>query len=1393
MNSETLVLAVDSTQANSAAAALDKMAAAGGKAETSASLLAKASTAQGKALASIAPAASKTASVFGELATAQQKIGATGAKNLAAGSAELGKTAASANGAIAAVKQLAREAELAGDKIKAAFKSARPAPADTARSPVAPSIAAAVSGAAGAGRTAAAEFASVGQASQSASKSIDAYIQKLQVSAATNGLSAREAKLYELSLRGASRAQLDAASSALKLNESYERGVQIGERFRKSLLTIAAVGAVAFVGAVVGINKLFESAAKFQDLAESTGASAEGLASLAVASATAGLSVEQVATATLRLTKSLTGVDDESKAAGAALAALGIPIKEFKSLDPVAQIDALTKAFGQFADGSGKSAVALALFGRGGAEQLRLFKALEEQGGRQTILTQRQIELADEHTDKQAASVAQIKLYAAALATEALPAVTALSAVLADLARETATTDAATAKLGASNAVRDFARSAALGVASLVDEFRRASVEISAFIAATQAEVATVKVVFSFLNNLSNGGTGEFFKKGTGPLKEALDARNAAIAKADATALAAANKGGKSIADALRKKFAEQDTGAANGTAAGKGLAAKPTLNFDGAEKKPKRGRSDHEPEQVRQAVFTGDIKFLHDRLAEERDTIEFHNRELSALYLQGNTSLVDYYAQRNKSIAEGVQKERDTLGDEQVRIEVELQNPLVKANPSEQVKLTTQLRESLEKTAKVELQANRETRLSELQKVDAFRQLNDQVDSYRANLRQLQGDEVGAAKIRATLAAQQLSVLARQSKDTKNEITPQQEAASATGEQQVIAINEAKRQTSFINQRLQIEEERIAVAQRNGALSETAALQKTGEARKNAVAQMEQELVELERLAKERPLDIQLNIDASRARLELEKLSAELDPLADKFRNLFANVGASALEGLLNGGSAKNAAKQFIGDLTRQINAETSKQISGAIFGKGGVLGGVFASKDKQDGSHGSELDVGKILGATNSPVSAETSAVSASLTALKTAGVDPATASLSAFVTALDRAALAASGGTAPQSAGLADVQPGASATGEKSIVDLFKEPTTEAATFGGSLVATTSAAQEFAGVIGPASAVLGSLGKAGGVAAQALSLLPSILGVIGTSSATSAAGSAIGSAAGAAGGSGGGFFSTIASFFGSFFHSGGVVGQTSDMRPVNPSVFAGAAKYHQGGIIDGGSLPGLKADEVPAILLRNEEVLTADDPRHRANIAPQLLKTIENGSTVLDTLAAGKHQAPRPGLAGLVAPAAHQGALASLIKHDQQARELSPLTRYLIGSPATVQGLIGELTKEAQFENIAPLREIQVAGRRELGGPVSARSTYRVNESGPEVFNVAGKSYLMTGNQAGSVTAAHDVRTAAAPQVNVTLNQSFAPGTNRQTIDQAAVRASQAINRSIARGTA
>lgn len=60
----------------------------------------------------------------------------------------------------------------------------------------------------------------------------------------------------------------------------------------------------------------------------------------------------------------------------------------------------------------------------------------------------------------------------------------------------------------------------------------------------------------------------------------------------------------------------------------------------------------------------------------------------------------------------------------------------------------------------------------------------------------------------------------------------------------------------------------------------------------------------------------------------------------------------------------------------------------------------------------------------------------------------------------------------------------------------------------------------------------------------------------------------------------------------------HDGGLVTTTGGMRSLPAFVFENAVRYHNGGIA------GLAPNEVPAVLEKNEEVLTEDSPRHRDN---------------------------------------------------------------------------------------------------------------------------------------------------------------------------------------------
>lgn len=261
---------------------------------------------------------------------------------------------------------------------------------------------------------------------------------------------------------------IDLIAKTATFEKDLKRAADLGSQFASA--TVAGFTAIASgaASAVVTFDQLVKSAGNFQDLAEQIGSSAEGLASLAVSASVGGTSMDEVAAFATKLTKNLTGVDDESDKAGAALKALGLDIGELKDADPADQLERIAKALDGFQDGTGKTAVMEAL-AKGGAKLLPFLKELAAEGGRQVILTQQMIEQADAYSDAQARSRAKLGLYAQALATEAIPALTAFQEALTDTAKEILGLSQGTTSLKANEGVREFAKGAVSALGFVVD------------------------------------------------------------------------------------------------------------------------------------------------------------------------------------------------------------------------------------------------------------------------------------------------------------------------------------------------------------------------------------------------------------------------------------------------------------------------------------------------------------------------------------------------------------------------------------------------------------------------------------------------------------------------------------------------------------------------------------------------------------------------------------------------------------------------------------------------------------------------------------------------------------------------------------------------------------
>jgi hypothetical protein len=107
------------------------------------------------------------------------------------------------------------------------------------------------------------------------------------------------------------------------------------------------------------------------------------------------------------------------------------------------------------------------------------------------------------------------------------------------------------------------------------------------------------------------------------------------------------------------------------------------------------------------------------------------------------------------------------------------------------------------------------------------------------------------------------------------------------------------------------------------------------------------------------------------------------------------------------------------------------------------------------------------------------------------------------------------------------------------------------------------------------------------------------------------------------------------------------------------------------------------------------------------------------------------------------------------------------------------------------QAEAPDISALIGRLSRGQRAIGGPVSANSLYRVNENGPEILEVAGKQYLMTGQQGGEVK---NIKEGDANRMTVVNNHFTVQGqTSRHSQEQIAAMAERGVTRARMRGTA
>lgn len=513
---------------------------------------------------------------------------------------------------------------------------------------------------------------SMSAGSARASKSIDNYIKKLQTAANTNGMSSRESELYTLSLKGASKAQLEAADSALKMSEKYQRNIDISNRLRVGFIATAAAAGSLAVAALGAVNSIADGIAKYQDLADKTGETASNMASLQVASDVSGVSLDTVAAASVRLTASLSKTDDESKAVGKGIRALGLDFDQFKTQSPAEQLDSVARAMSGFADGTGKTAAAVAIFGKAGAELLPFLNDLSDQGERQIRLTDSQIKLADEYTKAQARTKSEITALAQQIAVSALPAIQDFSGAIKDTIREVLSLGDQSTDLGRNNGVQTFARSAALEIANLVEYLHNAIGMFAALKGSINVIAADTRSAFNFATSaFSSFMPGDAFKNQATDLNDASAARDQVLKEANARYSALSN--GLGLADKLKARFIAADAEAAQRRIEDRGYDPRRKIREDALNgDKAKPEKKDTTAAQEAKAQLAFDLEEIKREQAALANTLGNSEKLISA---QRNANLIsegDYYAKKRELLQADISSQEAAAQKEIARLQQE-------------------------------------------------------------------------------------------------------------------------------------------------------------------------------------------------------------------------------------------------------------------------------------------------------------------------------------------------------------------------------------------------------------------------------------------------------------------------------------------------------------------------------------------------------------------------------------------------------------------------------------------------------------------------------------------------------------------------------------------------
>ena len=709
--------------------------------------------------------------------------------------------------------------------------------------------------------------------------------------------------------QGLNKAEYQAKQFAANLGKSVEAGVALAIG---SLGAIAAAGSAAFAF----LDRQAESIAAFQGLSDKIGDTAENIASLKLAADISGTSFDAIAATSVKLTTTLAKVDDESKGAAAGIAALGLNFEAFKRQSPVEQLDALAQGFAKFEDGPEKTAVAIGILGKSGADMLGLFQDLADGARRQVTLTQAQIDAADAYSKQTARLRSEVESLAQQTTAGLIPSLSRLVDIISETVKWTANSEVGFTLLD----------TAMRGVTTIIQTLVVVGSDVAFVLRGIGTEIGGVAAQAAALMRL------DF--RGFSAISDAMKA-DAAKARAELDA------------------FQARVLAPTKAPAVGQPPAARPRLVvpkslFGGSGSKG----ADDDPAKK---ILDNALKAYESLARQEADLLRSRNRMLDLYNGENLISTQGYYDGKRNALSESVVNQA-ALYDKEIEALLAYQAKAKKATDRETAQ--GKINDLTQKKADLYRDAGQAAIEMGFAERKALEGLTRELDAVNADVLELTGNLQAASKIR--LDAQYSDLAARLTANGDGAGLAQVQRLKDLKTAQA-AFGQQTEEVSRITEGLRLQEERIALARQLGSATELGALQQLGAARQGAVAQMQAMVTAQEAIARASGSPA-LVMQAKQARLALDQLMATIDPVADAINAKIDDGLSTALFNVATGAmTAKDAVKSMFDTFARELLSFSAKDLAGtfrkALGGtEGGGLGGFFSKALTSGG--GSEGD---------------------------------------------------------------------------------------------------------------------------------------------------------------------------------------------------------------------------------------------------------------------------------------------------------------------------------------------------------------------------------------------------------------------------------------------------